>query len=394
MRKWVIIGGGIQGTTIAVHLLEKEVATTKDILIIDPHDHPLEKWKQMTSRISMPFLRSPFVHHISSSPFSLDQFGKKYQNQQKVFLGRYHRPKLTFFNEHCNELINHHQLEKSWLKGSVNGLTKSPEGWHVKIDSGETIHAKHVILALGLSQQPFIPNNLIKAREQGAAVHHIFEEGLDLQKLQHPIAIVGGGITAVHTAISLVDKYPRNVTLIKRHPFRVHSFDSDPGWLGPKNMHRFSKLTDYKQRRKSIFQARHRGSITRELYLKIKKLERNSELTIQTMNITDISCEENKILSITDDEKGVDEKASTIICCTGFEPSLPGGTWLKDLISRYSLPCAQCGYPIVSRSLMWADGLFVTGALAELEIGPIARNISGAQKAASIISENFLKSTS
>lgn len=36
----------------------------------------------------------------------------------------------------------------------------------------------------------------------------------------------------------------------------------------------------------------------------------------------------------------------------------------------------------VSNSLRWGPNLYVTGALAELEMGPIARNISGARQAA------------
>jgi hypothetical protein len=51
------------------------------------------------------------------------------------------------------------------------------------------------------------------------------------------------------------------------------------------------------------------------------------------------------------------------------------------------LPCADCGYPIVSRALQWGHDLYVIGALAELEMGPIARNISGARQAAGRIVE-------
>ena len=51
-------------------------------------------------------------------------------------------------------------------------------------------------------------------------------------------------------------------------------------------------------------------------------------------------------------------------------------------IETLELPCAECGYPIVSKTLQWGPDLYVTGALAELEMGPIARNISGARQAA------------
>jgi hypothetical protein len=40
-----------------------------------------------------------------------------------------------------------------------------------------------------------------------------------------------------------------------------------------------------------------------------------------------------------------------------------------------------CGYPIVDQGLRWHEGIYVTGALAELEIGLVARNIIGARLA-------------
>jgi hypothetical protein len=36
---------------------------------------------------------------------------------------------------------------------------------------------------------------------------------------------------------------------------------------------------------------------------------------------------------------------------------------------------------VVDRTLAWAPGLHVSGALAELEVGPVARNIIGARLA-------------
>lgn len=41
------------------------------------------------------------------------------------------------------------------------------------------------------------------------------------------------------------------------------------------------------------------------------------------------------------------------------------------------------------QSLEWCPHLYVTGPLAELEIGPIARNISGARQAAERIVQSI-----
>ena len=75
-------------------------------------------------------------------------------------------------------------------------------------------------------------------------------------------------------------------------------------------------------------------------------------------------------------------QTGTVLLATGFTPTLPGQEWLTPIIKKHQLKCADCGYPIISETLQWGPNLYVMGALAELEIGPITRNISGARQAA------------
>ena len=70
-----------------------------------------------------------------------------------------------------------------------------------------------------------------------------------------------------------------------------------------------------------------------------------------------------------------------MILATGFEAQRPGGVLVDDLIEEQGLPCAACGYPQVDGSLRWHPRVFVAGPLAELELGPAARNIAGARRA-------------
>jgi hypothetical protein len=72
----------------------------------------------------------------------------------------------------------------------------------------------------------------------------------------------------------------------------------------------------------------------------------------------------------------------SVVRATGFLLHRPGGPLVDAAIERDGLPCARCGYPIVSPRLEWAPGLFARGPLAELELGPGARNIAGARAAA------------
>ena len=70
-----IIGGGIQGTTIAIKLREVGMSI-QNLTIIDPHDSLCEQFHKYTNRIAMPYLRSPIVHHIHPDPFHLKKFAK------------------------------------------------------------------------------------------------------------------------------------------------------------------------------------------------------------------------------------------------------------------------------------------------------------------------------
>ena len=52
--------------------------------------------------------------------------------------------------------------------------------------------------------------------------------------------------------------------------------------------------------------------------------------------------------------------------------------WLTE---DFSLPCNPCGTPVVGEDLQWGNNIYVTGPLAELQVGPCARDIVSARNA-------------
>ena len=58
---WTIIGGGLQGTTIAIQLRELGLSRDK-LTIIDPYATLCEQFNDFL--IVSAYLRSPIVHHI------------------------------------------------------------------------------------------------------------------------------------------------------------------------------------------------------------------------------------------------------------------------------------------------------------------------------------------
>lgn len=390
MLNWLVIGGGIQGCTLAVHLLAHNKACPQSLAIVDPHPSPLSTWKRCTSTIHMPYMRSPVVHHIDVQPFSLSAFAKKIEATGPThFKGIYERPSLELFNHHCDTVIHNYHLEQCWHQGLVTQLTKTRRGWLVKLNDGTEVESRAVILAISHSHQPLWPDWAAPLKQNGSNIYHVFDQDIpSFTELNSPIVIVGGGISAAHTAITLSRLYPHDVTLLTRHPLRVEPFDSDPGWLGPKNMKHFQTIKDYRVRRQLIVEARHRGSMPKDVYFDVKQAEKKNGLHIIHSEVA--SAEKNGgcaqstadssfSLQLTNEEQ---LNAHTIVLATGFHQQVPGSEWLQSTINENDLTCAQCGYPIVSPVLEWGPELFVAGALAELEIGPVARNIAGAQRAA------------
>lgn len=390
---WIIIGGGIQGCTVATFLLKSNKTTKKQICIIDPHFKPLHNWSCMTNRIGMEFLRSPSVHHIDPEPFHLQKFVGS-RGEYNHFYGSYKRPSLQLFNAHCQSIFNEIELNDCWNQGRVNHIMKTSNGWTVTTEDGTARTAKHVVIAIGVNEQPFLPEWAKHIQDvYPNHVAHIYDKNSqELDLFEPPFLIIGGGITAAHLSITLSRRFPGKVILLKRHPFRIYDFDSDPGWLGPKNINAFHKMEDFNKRRKEIQQARHKGSIPNNLYQTLRQLQKKEKLCIMDGEVDSfsINLNENHICL---DLKHSDDKLNvkSILLATGFQNTLPGQEWLSSLIEQEDLSCAACGYPIITKSLEWAPGLYVAGALAELEVGPVSRNIAGARKAAEKIISSIKK---
>lgn len=384
MNEWIIIGGGIHGITLATFLLKSGKTTTKKLKIIDRNAEPLANWKRNTDVISMPYLRSPSVHHIDADPFSLQSFVKLGSySSRSAFYGQYKRPSLQLFNDHCEHVINDLSLKDTWIQGCAQGVLKTADGWELQLKDGREIYGKRLVLAIGFGNQLKKPDWAIEIETNyPRQIFHVFDETLPkFDELNLPITIIGGGITSIHLAIKLSMLYPKQVTLLKRHPFRIHDFDSDPGWLGPKRQTAFRNIENYPRRRMEIINARNLGSFPHDLYIKLLNLIKTGALILKEGNVVRAEVKLDEIHLFDKDSKFL-SRSGTVLLATGFLPSLPESEWIKPIINTMKLPCAECGYPIVSEILQWAPDLYVMGGLAELEIGPIARNISGARQAA------------
>ena len=76
-----------------------------------------------------------------------------------------------------------------------------------------------------------------------------------------------------------------------------------------------------------------------------------------------------------------------ISLATGFVNKICNQPLIQHLIYDEQAPLNSCGYPSLSDELEWLPQLFVVGGLADLELGPFARNIMGGKEGAERISK-------
>ena len=378
----------MHGVHLAARLVGEACLDPGRLRILDPGPRLLDRWRSFTAETGMSHLRSPGVHHLDLEPFSLIKFaGNRRTRRPGVLRGIYNRPSLELFNEHCELVIERFGLGELHLRDHASRLEPGPDGVRVTTHSGAELHVGQVVLAIGASGQPEWPS---WAPKNDPRVRHIFgygpaAEAFEEERLAPDVApehrrliVVGGGISAAQLALRLAVK-DRRVDLVARHPLRVHDFDSDPGWLGPKLMPVFRRESCPRGRRRLIHEARYRGSVTPEVRRALRSASSSGRLQVHEDAVSNLHLGDSDLrLELT---SGRELEADVLYLATGFAGARPGGAMLDRLVEDFELPCAPCGYPLVDSLLRWHERIHVSGPLAELELGPTARNIAGARRA-------------
>lgn len=380
--EWAIIGGGIHGTHLAVQLINTAGVSAQKIRIIDPNPVLLRSWQRCSGNTGMGYLRSPAVHHLDSDPWSLLRYARDNHNISEIdelFAPPFNRPSVALFAAHCADVVSRNALNELHVQDTATAISLSCDAASVRLSSGSTIHTDRVLLAMGAAGQPQWPAWARQLRDNGAQVQHVFQPGYALNPETWPdrVAVIGGGISGAQAALRLADG-EREVHILARHTPREHQFDSDPGWAGPKNMRRFTATSCTIERRKLIHSARHTGSLPPSVHQDIQSALRQGALRWHRSEAPANLRGDTITFRLQEDLLEVD----AVLLATGFAQHRPGGQLVDRLVEEYNLPCSTCGYPQVDTHLRWHPRVFVTGPLAELEIGPVSRNILGARRAA------------
>ncbi|MDG0843205.1 lysine N(6)-hydroxylase/L-ornithine N(5)-oxygenase family protein [Staphylococcus equorum] len=278
--------------------------------------------------------------------------------------------------DHTHELIHHFDLNQSHIQSYANKIEKDDTQWFIQLNSNEWLHTDNLIIAFGCNHDTYTPQLFAQQPD----ISHVFDDNESFYtEASH---VVGSGISAAHLCLRLLKENNNTIHLWTNKKIDVHDFDADPGWLGPKNMSSFNAIQSPEKKFDIIKRERHRGSMPKELELRLKKYIKQNRLIMHVNELTDVQhhhiCTDNYCLYY-----------DHILLATGFKNSIMQQPIIKQLTNHFQAPITSCGLPLISSTLEWLPNLFVTSGLADLVLGPFARNIMGGREAALRIAEAY-----
>ncbi|TVQ39579.1 MAG: hypothetical protein EA384_05965 [Spirochaetaceae bacterium] len=380
MLDMVIIGGGVHGTYLS-HVISARLGF-RELAVVDPYRQPLTVWGRHTQACGMRYLRSPSSHNLDLDFHALREFAvRRGWDRNTAFIPPYARPLLRLFDEHAAAVIRENGLQRWRHTGTVRDLILHDD--HVTVTTEhQRLRARYALLAVGRSAALCYPRWSAALAAAGDVVDHVLAPTFCRQRLLHsdsPV-IVGAGASGVQLALATAAESGTPVTVISEHEIRVRSFDSDPCFIGPRCARHFLAETDYSRRRAMIIAARDPGSVPEEVALQLSRFRDQGAVRIITAAVRSVRQTGGRIrLQLAN---GIDIQSDCVTVATGFAPGPPGGALVQQVAERYNLARSADGFPLPDGFLRWHPRLFVSGALAELELGPFAPNIIGAIAAA------------
>lgn len=378
MLRWLVVGGGPVGIQVAAGLCVHGKVPPTALRILDPEPSLMDAWRRRAAAVGMTHLRSPSVHNVDVDAWSLQRHAEGWvaPDGQPAFAPPYSRPSTALFDAHSHAVVERLGLDALHVQARATRLEPGTDrGWRVHHADGGATQAERVVLALGPGRAR-VPGWAARHRAE-RWLQHVFDRGFDLDTCgwARRVAVIGGGISAAQLAIRLAAA-GRRVFLVTPHKLRRAQFDSSPQWLGPAKMAGFSREQSLQTRRRMIDRARRPGTLTKDVARSLRAHVKTGAVSVVHGKVRGlISLPSGVVLGLREPVE-----VDAIALATGFE-GLPGAE-LTEGLCEDRFPRAPCGTPAVDTSLEWAEGLHVAGALAELQLGPVARNIAGGRRAA------------
>lgn len=374
-----IAGAGVHALTLALHLIQKRKDISDRFLAFDPSGSWLSQWHRQFARQEIPHLRSPAVHHPAPDAFNLRRFAESRVDELHP---PYDLPGTGLFQDFCEAAIEKFKVGDRVVKAKIRRLEPLDRHFRLWLDDGSSMVARRVVLATNKTVVQ-IPKWVSQIKGDYPSNSLVHSHNLDLRSLGsltgEKILIIGGGLTSGHLAMGAIARGAK-VMLMSRRNLKEKVFDAEPGWLGPKYLKGFQAEADWEKRRQMVLGARDGGSLTPAMLTKLRQANRSGQVDFHE-NCQIARAEWNGICWQVFCEDGMELICDRLWLATGTRFDVKAESLLSEVMEKYPTPIVG-GFPILEECLRWKGcELFLMGGLSALQVGPTARNISGARMA-------------
>lgn len=389
----VIIGAGPQALTLTTYLLKKGQRRSPQFVVLDPSGTWMQRWSQQFAAQDISYLRSPAAHHPDPNLAALRTFAES--RPQELF-PPYDRPGRQLFQDFCQTVIQQWGLQDRVMAAEavqIEPLKQQRYRFRLWLRDGRCLLARRVVLAGGDGDLN-VPDWVRSLKGEYPADRLCHSAQVDLRQIQlrgERILIIGGGLTSGHLAIGAMRRGAK-VKLMARRRFQEKLFDADPGWVGPKYLKGFCAEPDWYQRWQMIQSARNGGSLTPDIMLQLRRAKRDKTVElVENCQIERVLWREGCWQVHCMD--GATEECDRIWYAIGRGLNASQHPLLQRVQELYPTEIVN-GLPVLDPHLRWPGcELFVMGGLAALQVGPVSRNLRGAQIASDRIVEALTKPT-
>ena len=362
----VIVGAGPQGLTAAVYLVHAGVDPS-DIVVFDPAGAWLSSWRRSFGHLKIEHLRSAAVHHPHPQPYALLEFAREHRRTSEL-RHTYSLPSTKLFDDFCSRLIDASGLDDAVRRDMVVEVSAAGA---IETQSGARVTADHVVWATDPARPTATGDErrLIRSWDE-----------VDVECRAGRVAIIGGGLTAAHLVERAVEA-GSHVEWLTRRPVEQRDFDTDPGWLGPKEMHGFAAERDPRVRLDRVLAARGGGTVPPWMMSRIVRAERSGRVCRRVGDIVVAAHDGKPSVSV----GGVPVVVDEVWSATGTQPCVTAAPPLDRLCRTLGVERIS-GRPVLDSSARLAGSVVhVMGRLAQLELGPTAGNLAGARRGAEAV---------
>jgi cation diffusion facilitator CzcD-associated flavoprotein CzcO len=382
-----IVGAGPHGLAAALHLVDADPGLRDGLVVLDPAGGWLRAWDERFARLGIEHLRSPGVHHPGCNPHQLAEWSERH-GLDSARPWPYALPATSTFRGFCAHLVAEAGLTEHVVPTRVRQITPGPYGARLVLANGTDMVAEHVIVATDPARRctPGWVGDLSPVPAESVA----HGDDVDLQACdldgQH-VTVVGGGLTAGHLAAGAVER-GATVTLVGRRPLREQMFDTDPTWLGPRQLDPFHRVTDPGERLRMALAARDGGSMPPWMTRRLRDAEEAGYLRVLAPGrICGAHLADHRVRLVLGDGSPLD--TDRVWLATGTRPDVTADRVTAGLQATHPTQLVD-GWPILDAHLRWpGTDVHLLGRLAMPAIGPAAGNLWGARIGAARIAAHI-----